>query len=283
MTLDLAAWILPLCFLMTAGLFLASFRLIRQLPATPEARAAIAQPVTVRSEPVSEVSRQLSQAGFRFRGADQLLARIKLIAMLLMGAGGGLFTLKTFESSDKAGMIALIFGAGLGLMGYYLPTYYVDRRRKAYRKRIRLAVPDALDFLQVCVEAGQSIDAALLRVTQEMRHMHPDLALGLNGLTDALSAGAKRSEAFAQLADETENKELRQFAVIMNQAAKMGTPITQTLRVFSADIRDQRVRETEARANVLPTKMTLGSMLFTVPPLLIVLLSPSVLRILEVL
>lgn len=276
MSLDAAVPLIPALFLMAAACFFLAWRADRFVPAQSDAVSA------VRVHPVGEVTRQLEQAGFRFAGARHVFTLVKILSLLIFAGLGQVIARMALAGRANEELLALMLSAGLGLMGMFLPVFLVDQRRAAYQTRIRNAVPDALDFLQVCVEAGQSIDAALMRVTEELVPMHPDLARAFRELTDSLAAGADRGEAFEELAEVTDSSDLRQFATILNQSARMGTPVAQTLRVFSADLRDQHLRNTEARANVLPTKMTLGSMIFTVPPLLIVLLAPSLLRLVNV-
>lgn len=268
--------LIPALFLLAAALFAMAWRADRRAPAQSDVTTS------VRIQQVGEVARQLHQAGFRFAGAQHVFLLVKILSLVVFAGLGFLFASEVLQGLPNGQMLTFLVCAGSGLLGMFAPVFYVDRRRSAYMARIRNAIPDALDFLQVCVEAGQSVDAALLRVTDELVPMHPDLAHGFRDLTEALAAGADRGEAFEELATATDSSDLRQFATILNQSTRMGTPVAQTLRVFSADLRDQRLRATEAMANVLPTKMTLGSMIFTVPPLLIVLLAPSLLRLANV-
>ncbi|WP_283176410.1 type II secretion system F family protein [Gemmobacter sp. 24YEA27] len=227
----------------------------------------------------AELRRQLFQAGFSHPEAARYFTLVKIgLSVLLVALVATSLVLigPLDELTPVKKAIALV---GAFLAGYFLPTLIVDRRRKAWKKRIAIALPDALDFMLVCVEAGQTTDLALLRVAEELEPVHPDLSARLQALTEALTAGAERQDAWSRLALETGNDDLRQLATIIVQSGTMGTPVAHTLRVFSADLRDRRVRQIEERANVLPTKMTLGTMIFTVPPLLILLLAPAIYRL----
>lgn len=273
---ELLRWSVLLGFGLASGLFLQAWRLGRLAPPEPEAPAA---PSLTRPEERSELQRQLEQAGFTAPSAVANLRRAKLLSALVFAGLGVALAQWIGLAPPRGTILQMIFGVGFGLAGVFLPTFVIDRRRRQHRERIRRAVPDAMDFMQVCMEAGQSVDAALLRVTEELEVMHPDLAVKFRRLSESLAAGASRSSAFEQLALDADNDDLRQFANMLDQATSLGASVSHTLRNFTLDLRDQRIRRTEAKANVLPTKMTLGSMLFTVPPLLIVLLAPSLTRL----
>jgi tight adherence protein C len=137
--------------------------------------------------------------------------------------------------------------------------------------------------MQICVDAGQSLDHAFLRVARELAPMHPELASHFAWSSEAIAAGLEREEALLKVAEETGNEDLRLLAMTIVQSAKLGTPVSRTLRVFGDDLRDRRLRKIEQKSNVLPTKMTLGTMFFTIPPLLILLVTPAIVRISEML
>lgn len=231
----------------------------------------------------SELSRQLSEAGFDHPWATQIFYIVKIATTFGFGLTA-LTLLANLQSLEALGgdKIVGIVAAALAV-GYFLPTMVVDKRRSGWKRRIELAVPDAMDFMLVCVEAGQSVDLAAARVGVELEPIHPDLAMRFGDLTKELAAGASREEAFANLATVTDNRDLRQFGTLVVQSSVLGTPMAHSLRVFASDIRDRRIRSVEEKASVLPTKMTLGTMMFTVPPLLILLMTPAIYRLLNTL
>ena len=230
----------------------------------------------------TELRRHLGEAGFDHAWAVQIFYLIKLLSTVLGVVVGLALTMLPILSSLPLLQRVLVIAVP-GLLAYFLPTMLLDRRRAAWRRRIEVAIPDALDFMLVCVEAGQSIDMAAARVAVELESVHPDLAARFSDLTKELAAGASREEAFLHLAQVTDSSDLRQYATLVVQSSKLGTPMAQTLRIFAGDLRDRRIRRIEERANVLPTKMTLGTMMFTVPPLLILLMTPAIYRLLTVL
>lgn len=280
----ISSWILLGSFIGCAVLFALALLVLQRAPAVPVAgpEKPVADLPLVMADPEpgnSDLRRQLFQAGFRHPKAMRwyLYAKVGfailglLIAMILLGI--------VPQLQDRGPLARLGLQLIMAVMGYFVPVMVVEKRRKAWLKRIEIALPDALDFMLICVEAGQSTDVSVMRVAEELAPVHPELSAGLVTLTEALAAGADRQEAWLRLAYETSNDDLRQLANIILQSSTLGTPVAQTLRVFSADLRDRRVRKIEERANVLPTKMTLGTMMFTVPPLLILLLAPAIYRI----
>ncbi|NPD17279.1 type II secretion system F family protein [Xinfangfangia sp. D13-10-4-6] len=280
----ISSWILLGSFIGCAVLFVLALLRLQRAPAVPVAASEkpVADVPLVVADPEpgnSDLRRQLFQAGIRHPKAVRwyLYAKVGLAVFALLCAIillGTVPRLQGLEPLERLG-----FQMILAVLGYFVPIMVVEKRRKAWLKRIEIALPDALDFMLICVEAGQSTDVSVMRVAEELAPVHPELSAGLVTLTESLAAGADRQEAWLRLAYETSNDDLRQLANIILQSSSMGTPVAQTLRVFSADLRDRRVRKIEERANVLPTKMTLGTMMFTVPPLLILLLAPAIYRI----
>jgi len=114
-----------------------------------------------------------------------------------------------------------------------------------------------------------------------MKRIHPELAERFAATSEALKAGEDRADAFARLAYVTDNLDLQSFAAVVLQASSMGTPISDTFRIYAEEQRERRFSRIEEKANMLPTKMTLGTMVFTVPSLLLLLLTPAVYSILQ--
>lgn len=175
----------------------------------------------------------------------------------------------------------LLFPSLAFLLGYSVPGVLVETWAEQYKKRIAKGLPDALDLMLVCVEAGQSLDLSLVRVAKSMRNIHPELAERFAATAEALKAGDDRTSAFERLAYETDNADITAFARLVLQSSAMGTPVAETFRIFSADQRKRRMARIEEKANVLPTKMTLGTMLFTVPPFLLLMMTPPIYSILN--
>ena len=247
-----------------------------------DARAAHRERLVVDAsgEQQNDLKRELGQAGFTHPAAPFLYTGIKLLCGFISVFAAAVLVQRLLDGQSLVGRYALLVPAFA--IGFLVPKYFLHRRRRAYRLRIEKAVPDTIDLLQICVDAGQSLDHAIRRAARELGLVHPDLASHLAWASEAIAAGLEREEALLRVSRETGNDDLRLLAMTVVQATQLGTPVSNSLRVFSDDLRDRRVRQIEERTNVLPTKMTLGTMIFTVPPLLILLLTPAVTRIMEV-
>ena len=161
-------------------------------------------------------------------------------------------------------------------VGYYLPKYWVDRRLQQRQLEIIQGFPDALDLMLVCVEAGQSLDQSIIRVGKESRAGYPALAEEFDMVAQEVKAGKERISVLKDMAERVGVPDVASFVTTLIQSATFGTSIADALRVYSADMRDKRIMRAEEKANMLPTKLTLGTMLFTVPPLLVILIGPSI-------
>lgn len=222
---------------------------------------------------------RMIQAGYHGRHAVrdfQALQFILAIGFLLVSLlVVFVITPDTFESVPmRAAAIILPM-----LIGYYGPRKWIDGRVEARKEEIISGFPDALDMLLICVEAGQSLDQSIQRVSVEISNTYPALGEELTTVGEQVKAGRERSEVLKDLAKRCDISDINSFTTVMIQAAAYGTSITDALRVFAAEMRDKRIMRAEEKANLLPTKMTLGTMMFTVPPLLIILIGPSVVGI----
>lgn len=233
------------------------------------------------STEMSITRKNLMQAGWDSASAPRQFSILKLGFALFGGILGVILIASVEMLQQQVFIIRLNLVVILFICFYLIPSLIVQILRKRFRDKISRALPDALDLMLVSVESGQSIDNAILRVARDMSDLHPELARRFDAVSEALKAGADRSDTFFKLAYETDNEDLRSFAAVVMQSISSGAPIAETFRVYSADLRDQRVRRIEEKANKLPTKMTLGTMLFTVPPLIMLLLAPAVARILS--
>ena len=134
-------------------------------------------------------------------------------------------------------------------------------------------------MLLVCVEAGQSIDQAILRVSHEIRASYGSLADEFELVSHEVKAGKDKASVLGDMAERCGVSDISSFVTVLVQSATFGTSIADALRVYASEMRDKRVMRAEEKANKLPTKMTLATMMLTVPPLLIILIGPSILGI----
>lgn len=227
------------------------------------------------------MQKTLMQAGFDHPNAPLFLAISRFLAAILLAALGAAVLMLEIAGLRVSGQSQASIILVLAVIGYVLPGIAVRKAAEQYVDRIAKALPDALDLMLVCVEAGQSLDQALVRVSRSLYQIHPELAERFSVTAEAIKAGEDRKEAFDKMASLTDNADLKAFASVVLQSVNLGTPVSEVFRVYAADQRDRRVRRVEEKANLLPTKLTLGTMLLTVPPLLLLLLTPALYSILQ--
>jgi tight adherence protein C len=166
------------------------------------------------------------------------------------------------------------------LAGYFLPSYWVERKSEYRQLETQLGFPDVLDLLLVCVEAGNSVDQALARVTRQIKTTNPTLFDELSVTSDELRAGKERAVAFRDFAARVKVDDVSAFATVLRQSDEYGVSIADTLRVYSSEMRYKRIMRAEEKANIMPLKLAMGTMAFTVPPIMLIMAGPSVIAIL---
>lgn len=224
---------------------------------------------------------KMTRAGYRGRNAVRTFHAIQFslgIFCLLIGVGYAIFSAATSGISTTRLVLAVLVPGGIG---YYLPKYWVERRVQSRQAEIQNGFPDALDMLLVCVEAGQSLDQGIIRVSKELNAGYPALAEEFEIVSQEVKAGKEKTNVLRAFAERAGVPDVSSFVTVMIQSQQFGTSIADALRVYASEMRDKRVMRAEEAANKLPTKMTLGTMMFTVPPLLIILVGPSVYDMLQ--
>ncbi len=230
-------------------------------------------------EEFSAIKLKLLQAGYYSKNAVRMYFFVQFTLGVLGLLGGVAYALIKMgqgevSTQDLAMMIMLP-----GIIGYMGPKYYVTRRQGARQDAITNGFPDSLDMLLVCVEAGQSLDQSILRVSQELKSGFPDLSYEFEVVSHELKAGKDKTSVLKDMAERAGVMDIRSFVTVLIQSQQFGTSIADALRVYAAEMRDKRVMRAEEAANKLPTKMTLATMMLTVPPLLIILIGPSIYQI----
>ena len=233
----------------------------------------------------SAIKLKLLQAGYRGRNA----VRTYHFLQFAMGMGGltlGLvYTIyQSFTSETEVTAMNMVMQIlAPGVVGYMLPKNWVNRRHTARQLAITNGFPDSLDMMLVCVEAGQSLDQSIVRVAGELRSGFPDLAEEYEMVSHELKAGKDKTQVLRDLGERCGVSDINSFVTVLIQSQQFGTSIAEALRVYASEMRDKRVMRAEEKANTLPTKMTLATMMLTVPPLLLILIGPSIYEISEVL
>ncbi|MEJ6392443.1 type II secretion system F family protein [Gymnodinialimonas sp. 2305UL16-5] len=223
---------------------------------------------------LSATQLQMIRAGYRSKSSVQMFNFAKLaggIGGLLLGSlyllvsGGG-------DSAQNSIFMVLIPGA----VGYYAPVYWVKRRMQSREDEINGGFPDALDLMLVCVEAGQSLDQAIVKVAREIKPSYPALAEEFQIVSYEMKAGKDKTKVLRDMGERVDIQDVNSFITTLIQSASFGTSVAEALRVYASEMRDKRVMRAEEKANKLPTKLTLFTMMFCVPPLLIILIGPSI-------
>ncbi len=232
-------------------------------------------------EQLSSIRMTLLQAGYRSRDAVRYFyfAQFALgIGLLALGVAYFLFFIGKEDATTQQ---TIMYTLGPGAVGYLAPKYWITKRLQKRQEEITQGFPDALDMMLVCVEAGQSMDQAIIRVAKEMRMSFPALADEFEIVSHEMKAGKDKSAVLNDMGERCGVQDVSSFVTVLNQAATFGTSIADALRVYAGEMRDKRVMRAEEAANKLPTKMTLTTMMLTVPPLLIILVGPSAVGISE--
>lgn len=231
------------------------------------------------ADDLSEIRMKLLQAGYRSRDAVQIYHLAQVALGLVMLGLGLLYYYTNVAGPETTMKQQLVYIIGPAAAGYFLPKYWIMRRVTERKEEIQRGFPDSLDMMLICVEAGQSMDQAIVRVSTEMRASYPALAEEFQIIAHELKAGKDKSAVLRDMSDRCGVQDVSSFATVLNQAASFGTSIADALRVYASEMRDKRVMRAEEAANKLPTKMTLTTMMLTVPPLLIILVGPSAVAI----
>jgi len=214
-----------------------------------------------------DIVRRLAAAGYRRAVHSDLFFLSKLVLPVVGGVAGFLI-LREF-----------IWILVIGVIGFLLPDLWLTHVVSKRQERIRLSIPDALDLLVICMEAGLGLDQAILRVGQELKISHPDLSdeFVLIGLEQR--AGKARLEAWKSMADRVGVESVRQFVQMLVQTERFGTPISKSLGAFSDALRIRRRQQAEEMAAKTTIKMIPPLVLFIFPNLFIVLLGPACIMI----
>lgn len=236
----------------------------------------------LRGAEAGKATIQLAQAGFRSRDALIIFMFAKLCLPIALG-----LIFMVLVVLLKVPPLPQPVAWGLAflsvLIGWAGPELYVKNVADKRRTAIRKAMPDGLDLLVICAEAGLSVDAALTRAAREIALSSPELAdeLGLTAIE--LTFLPERQKAFENLNLRCNLPAVRGLVNTLKQTEKYGTPLARSLRVLSAEFREERLLKAEEKAARLPALLTVPMIIFILPPLFIVLVGPAILRVIDTL
>lgn len=222
------------------------------------------------------VEAKLLQAGFR--GAQPLsvfyFARFSLPIVFFIFA----LLYMIFSGSKMEGTQRLLVGIGACAVGFYAPNLYIGNVAQKRQQSIKRAFPDALDLLLICVESGMSIESAFQRVSEEIGTSSIELAEELGLTTAELAYLQDRRSAYENLAKRTNHPGIKAVSMALQQAEKYGTPLGAALRVMAKENRELRMTEAEKKAAALPAQLTVPMIVFFLPVLFIVILTPAYIK-----
>jgi tight adherence protein C len=219
---------------------------------------------------------QLIQAGFFDPRAAAVYFAARLGFALALGAVG--FLAVPLLLGPMTGMKPWLWTGGLAIVGYFVPTLCLSRRIAGRIAQHRMGFPDFMDLMVVCAEAGLSMEAAIERIARELVEGYPSLAENLYMLSLEIRAGKTFTDAFERMGERLGIEEAKMLSTLLQQSAELGTSLSNSLRVYSDEMRSKRLSRAEEKAYSLPAKLTVPLILFVFPVLIFVLMLPVVIR-----
>ncbi len=235
----------------------------------------IGERVPLSPQGASLTRRTLIAAGYRWDGASSVYYGIRFLAALNVSLAA--FLLADYITDNVVQRIGLLAAAGLA--GYFIPSLVLDRLVGSRQESLRLSLPDALDLMVVCVEAGLGLDQAILNVSQELARTHHEISEELRLVTLEMRAGKPRAEALRNLASRTGEPELRKLTAILIQTDRFGTSIADSLRTHADFMRVRRRQQAEERAGKVGVKLVFPIFFCVLPAMLVVVAGPGLLQI----
>jgi tight adherence protein C len=243
-------------------------------------RQAVTRLNLLRSRHASEARGKLARAGFRSQDAmvAYLFAQVSLPCLFGIAALADTHVLHLLPLPPQFGFVPAMAAV---LFGFYAPKIYLRNVADKRAKQLQRALPDGLDLMVICAEAGLSLDATLGRVSRELGNTWPELAEELGITAAELTFLPERRTAFENLNTRTDSDGIRGVVNTLTQTAKFGTPLAQSLRVLAAEMREARMTRAEEKAARLPAMLTVPMIIFILPTLFIVLLGPAAINIMD--
>lgn len=231
----------------------------------------------MRSRHSAKANKNLVAAGFRSDDAMVIFLFFK-VAMPLVFAAVAIVALYVLQLYQLQPTVKLAVTLGCVVFGAYAPDIYVKNAKDKRKHALRKALPDALDLLVICAEAGLGMDAAFQRVSREMANSNPEMSDEFALTAIELSFLPERRKALENFSERSDMAELRGVVNTLMQSEKYGTPLANSLRVLAAEFRNERLMRAEEKAARLPATLTVPMVIFILPSLFVVLIGPAALR-----
>lgn len=235
---------------------------------------------STRTEDIGALRMLLVRAGIYADKAVEVFAAVRILLALSLGFMAGFVLVMLRLDNALFGAVLVMFGAAVGL---FAPVLAVRARAAERLQALRLALPDAIDLLVVCMEAGSSLTQALQRVAVELKDAHPVLSEQVQITLLEMQAGASRAEALRHLGERMPDDRLRSFLTLVIQSDQLGAGLANTLRVFAEEMRRARLIEAEHKAAELPVKIAIPLVFFIFPCLMGIIFTPIIIRFIRIL
>jgi tight adherence protein C len=237
---------------------------------------ALGERAGAKDSDLSALRKRTLQAGFHNPHAPTLFMGVRLALPLLLG----LVALVAMPLAGAAGLLAAFWLAAMGWIG---PSFWLDARIRRRQKELRLALPDALDLMVTCVEAGLGLNQAIVRIAAEVRHLSVEMAKELTLVNLEIRAGSPRDEALRNFAERTGVEDIRGLVAVLIQTDRFGTSVAKALRIQSDTLRTKRRQRAEEEAAKTTIKILFPLLFCIFPGLFVVIIGPGAIQIYEAL
>lgn len=249
--------------------------LVRRTDTTDKMKDTLSGMKVLQESQVKIVQQKLAQAGFRNKELAVVIIFARMVLPVVLGLAGIVMFYWTDMFPDWGSMKRFMGFAGLVILGYKGPELYLGNIASKRTAAIQKGLPDALDLLVICAEAGLTVDAAFNRVARELGRAYPELGDEFALTAIELAFLTERRQAFENFAYRVDLDAVRGVVTTMIQTERYGTPLASALRVLSAEFRNERMMRAEEKAARLPAIMTVPLIMFILPVLFIVILGPA--------
>ncbi len=234
----------------------------------------------LRNDKTRTAADKLAKAGYRSRDALVVYLFLRLCLPAAFG-GFAAFELYGLHAFSMPATVRLIVVLGTMVAGAFAPDLYLKNLTDKRRHKLRKGLPDSLDLMVICAEAGLSLDSTLKRVAREMALSSPEVADEFGLTSVEIGFLPDRAQALKNLMRRCDLPGIRGLVNTLTQSERYGTPLAQSLRVLSAEYRNERLMRAEEKAARLPAIMTVPLIMFVLPPLFIVIIGPAILRFID--
>ncbi|MDP5104416.1 MAG: type II secretion system F family protein [Erythrobacter sp.] len=249
--------------------------LVRRTDTTDKVKDSLGKMNILQDSQIKVVQQKMAYAGFRNKELAVLIIGMRAIMPIVLGGLAGLLIYGVELWPDLGAFKRLFIFAGIVFLSYKGPELYIGNLATKRTKEIQKGLPDALDLLVICAEAGLTVDAAFNRVAKELGRAYPELGDEFALTAIELSFLNERKIAFNNLAYRVNLEAVKGVVTTMVQTERYGTPLASALRVLSAEFRNERMMRAEEKAARLPAIMTIPLIMFILPTLFVVILGPA--------